>query len=75
MAKIEVLAEMSGTVIEVNCVTGSAVVEGDALFVLDSMKMEMPLASPHGGKVIEVMVAAGDVVTGGQVLATIESAP
>jgi len=72
MAKTEVLAEMSGTVIEVNCSAGLNVAEGDALFILDSMKMEMPLASPCGGKIIEVMVVAGDVVTGGQVLVTIE---
>lgn len=75
MAKTQVSAEMSGTVIEVNCAAGSDVSEGDALFILDSMKMEMPLASPHTGKVIEVLVAAGDVVSGGQVLATLESAP
>jgi biotin carboxyl carrier protein len=73
MAKTQVLAEMSGTVIEVNCAAGSDAVEGEALFILDSMKMEMPLAAPHGGKVIEVRVAVGDVVTGGQVLATIEA--
>jgi acetyl-CoA carboxylase biotin carboxyl carrier protein len=75
MAKTQVLAEMSGTVIEVNCAAGSIVAEGDALFILDSMKMEMPLASPRAGKVIEVMVTAGEVVSGGQVLATLEPAP
>jgi len=74
MAKTEVLAEMSGTVIEVNCAAGENIAEGDALFILDSMKMEMPLASPRSGKVIEVMVVAGDVVNGGQVLVTIEAA-
>lgn len=73
MAQKEVLAEMSGTVIEVNCVAGSSVVQGDALFVLESMKMEVPLMAPHGGKVIEVMALVGEVVTGGQVLAVIDT--
>jgi biotin carboxyl carrier protein len=75
MPKTELLAEMSGTVIEVNCAAGAAAVEGEALFIIDSMKMEMPLAAPHGGKVVEVLVVAGDVVAGGQVLAIIEVAP
>jgi acetyl-CoA carboxylase biotin carboxyl carrier protein len=75
MAKIEVTAEMSGTVIEVIGVAGSQAVEGEALFILDSMKMEMPLPAPTSGKVLEVRVAVGDVVTGGQILAVIDGIP
>ena len=75
MAKTEVVAEMSGTVIEVIGVAGSDAVEGEDLFVLDSMKMEMPLPAPCNGKVVEVLVNVGDVVNGGQVLAIIDGSP
>lgn len=73
MAKTEVLAEMSGTVVELRCAVGSQAVEGEDLFILDSMKMEVPLAAPCSGKVVEVRVGVDDVVTDGQVMAVIEA--
>lgn len=73
MSKTVVLAEMSGTVVEVRCAVGSDTVEGEELFVLDSMKMEIPLPAPRSGKVVELCVGVDDVVTDGQVMAVIET--
>ena len=72
MAQKNVVAEMSGTVIEINCLAGATVAEGDALLVLESMKMEVPLMATQGGKVVDVQVAVGDSVADGQVLVVID---
>ena len=38
------------------------------IVVLEAMKMETEITAPRNGTVAAVLVAAGDAVTGGQVL-------
>jgi propionyl-CoA carboxylase alpha chain len=45
---------------------------GDAVVVLDAMKMEHAVAAPMPGTVAEVRVRAGDQVARGDVLAVVE---
>lgn len=51
---------------------GAQVTEGDVLAVLESMKMEIPVEAPVGGKVIEVKVSEGDIVQEDDVLVVID---
>ena len=62
---------MPGTVLLVHVANGDAVEEGDVLLVLESMKMELSIAAPHGGTVEGLDVAAGDRVGLRQVLAAV----
>ena len=48
---------------------GQAVSVGDCVFVIESMKLEIPVESEEGGKVVELLVSAGDDVQEGQRLA------
>jgi acetyl-CoA carboxylase biotin carboxyl carrier protein len=48
------------------------VAEGDPLVILESMKMEIPVASPVAGVVSEVRVLEGGVVQEGDVIAIID---
>jgi biotin carboxyl carrier protein len=65
-------AEMVAAVLEVVVAPGDAVAPGDTLVLLESMKMEIPVLTEHGGRVIAVRVAVGDVVQTGDVLAVID---
>ncbi|MFN8164115.1 MAG: biotin carboxylase N-terminal domain-containing protein [Solirubrobacterales bacterium] len=64
-------APMPGTVLLVNVVNGDAVVEGDVLIVLESMKMELPVAAPYGGVVTGLELEVGDQVALGQPLVAV----
>jgi biotin carboxyl carrier protein len=63
-----VRAELVGNVLEVIAQPGSTVAPGEPLVVIESMKMEIPVASETGGVVAEVGVRVGDVVQEGDVL-------
>ncbi len=63
---------MPGRVLKVNVAAGANVSRGQALVVLESMKMEQTIAAPKEGKVKGVYVSAGDTVTRGQTLVELE---
>jgi acetyl-CoA carboxylase biotin carboxyl carrier protein len=65
-------AEMVAAVLEVLVAEGDVVQAGDTLVLLESMKMEIPVLTEHGGTVSAVRVGIGDVVQTGDVLAVLE---
>lgn len=67
----EIRAEMSGTVVKVLVRKGDRIEKGQALLVLEAMKMENEIASHISGIVVDVPVADGDKVQAGDVLAVI----
>ncbi len=72
MSQIKVRSEISGRVSAIETSVGARVEEDDALVILESMKMEIPLVAPAGGTVIEILVEVGDSVAEGQEIAAIE---
>ncbi|MBT3789523.1 MAG: acetyl-CoA carboxylase biotin carboxyl carrier protein subunit [Alphaproteobacteria bacterium] len=73
MAEIEIHSEIAGTVWLVEVVPGTVVAEDDTIIVLESMKMEIPVDAPTGGKVTKILVAKDDVVSENQVVAVMET--
>ena len=68
----EVRAEMVANVWKVVVAEGDQVDEGDALVILESMKMEIPVVAEESGTVAQLKVAEGDVVQEGDLIAVIE---
>ena len=66
----EVTASVPGKVFKVEASVGQAVKAGDAIVILEAMKMEIPVVAPVDGTVASINVSAGDAVENGDVLAT-----
>ena len=64
-------APIPGLVVAVNIRPGDEVQEGQALIVVEAMKMQMELKSPRSGRVAEVHVQPKQEVNQGQTLAVI----
>jgi pyruvate carboxylase subunit B len=67
----EVKSQMPGAVFKQLLKSGDRVRAGEAILILEAMKMEMEVASPVDGTVDEIKFSVGDQVHTGQVLATI----
>ena len=67
--KIE--AGAAGKVFKLEKKVGDAVKKGDAVVIIEAMKMEIPVVAPQDGTVASVDVAVGDAVEAGAVLATL----
>ena len=67
-----VMAPMQGTIVSVFVSVGDRVEAGQAVCVLEAMKMENQVDAETGGTVTEVRVRPGDTVSGGDVLVVIE---
>jgi acetyl-CoA carboxylase biotin carboxyl carrier protein len=68
----DVVAEMVANVMKVAVAPGDPVAVGDAVVLLESMKMEIPVLAEVTGTVSAVRVGAGDVVQEGDVLVSID---
>jgi acetyl-CoA carboxylase biotin carboxyl carrier protein len=51
---------------------GQQVGVDETLMILESMKMEIPVASPKAGRVAKIHVKEGDTVQEGQLLAEVD---
>jgi urea carboxylase len=68
---VAVTAPFTATVWQVVVETGAEVAEGDAIFLVEAMKMETKVSAPVMGRLVELYVRPGDQVTPGQVLAAV----
>jgi propionyl-CoA carboxylase alpha chain len=71
VASGSLLAPMPGTVVAVNVAEGDNVETGQAVLVLEAMKMQHTVAAPHAGTVTDLFVRPGDQVAAGEVLAVV----
>jgi acetyl-CoA carboxylase biotin carboxyl carrier protein len=73
VAIVDVKTEITGNVWKVVAAVGDSVEEDQPILILESMKMEIPVAAPEVGTVAEILVSEGETVTEGTVVARIEA--
>lgn len=73
MAAETILSEVTGSVWKIQSKPGDQLEADGTIMVLESMKMEIPVLAPDGGRVVKILVAEGEAVKEGQELAIVES--
>jgi acetyl-CoA carboxylase biotin carboxyl carrier protein len=68
----QVVANMTGTVLQILVTKGDSITEGQDVVLLESMKMEVPVPSEYSGTVTNVLVDIGSFVNEGDVLLELE---
>ena len=68
----DIEAHITGTVWKIEVEVGDTVQEGDAVVILESMKMEMPVEAEDPGVVAEIRCAEGQSVSEGDTLVVLE---
>ncbi|MBM7770010.1 biotin carboxyl carrier protein [Actinokineospora baliensis] len=68
----EIHAEMVANVLNVVAREGDALVEGDTVVILESMKMEIPVLTEENGTLTRLAVKEGDVVQEHDLIAVVE---
>ena len=69
---IKVEAGAAGKVFKIEKQVGAAVKKGDAVVIIEAMKMEIPVVAPQDGTVASINVNVGDSVDAGATLATLK---
>ena len=72
MPIIEVRSDITATVWKVLKSPGDRAEEDEPIAILESMKMEIPVASPEAGVIKEILVKEGETVAEGAVVVRVE---
>lgn len=67
---VKINSPMPGKILAVKAEAGKIVKKGEAIIVLEAMKMENEIVAPQDGTIASINVAVGSSVEPGEVLAT-----
>ena len=66
-------APMPGTILSIRVQVGDVVTKGEALMVMEAMKMEHQIVAPSDGQVLDVLVEVGQQVENGAALLVLDN--
>ncbi|WP_134499283.1 biotin/lipoyl-binding carrier protein [Microvirga pakistanensis] len=72
MSFVDVKTEITGNIWKIVAQVGDQLSENDPIIIMESMKMEIPIMASEDGRLSEILVAEGDTVAEGSVVARIE---
>ena len=67
----QITSPMPGTILKLNIAEGQAVKAGDAVLILEAMKMENEIVAPCDGTIKQLLVSKGSTVDTDQILAVL----
>lgn len=70
---VKIEAGAAGKVFKIESSVGASVKKGDAILILEIMKMETPVVATEDGTVASINVSVGDMVEAGALLATLNN--
>lgn len=59
---MQIRSDIGGVVSKIEVTVGQEVAADEALVILESMKMEVPVNAPAAGRVRSIAVAEGDII-------------
>ena len=65
----DIVSPLPGLVATIHVSAGNTIAEGDPVVTFQSMKMEIPVTAEVAGEIAEVLVAEGDEIDTGTVIA------
>ena len=68
---VKVEAGAAGKIFKIEKKVGDTVAKGDAILIVEAMKMEIPVVAPEDGTIASINVSVGDAVEAGTLLATL----
>jgi biotin carboxyl carrier protein len=69
---VNIVAEVAGKVWKIEASPGTKLAADQVILILESMKMEIPVAAPRAGTLRELRVREGEMLAEGQVVAVID---
>ena len=69
---MNIVAEVAGKVWKIEAQPGARLAAEQVILILESMKMEIPVAAPRACRLIQLHVKEGEMVEEGRLVATIE---
>jgi biotin carboxyl carrier protein len=72
MEVTKLAAPVTGVVSRLDASVGDTLAAQATVLVLESMKLEFPIAAPRAGRLARLLVGAGDAVSEGDTLAELE---
>lgn len=68
----KIISPMPGTILSINVKVGDTVAEGQAIVILEAMKMENEIVAPKAGTITSINTTQGASVNSGDLLVTME---
>ena len=68
---VKIEAGAAGKIFKIEKKVGDTVKKGDAILILEAMKMEIPAVATEDGTIASINVSVGDAVEAGALLATL----